>query len=309
MNLRISRLGRLRLDGAVAAQVIFLAGLGILLFLGWRNLQSNLQRAGLGLQFDFLTSQASFAIRERTIPYEPTDSYLLALAVGVLNSLKVIAIAIVSATGIGAAVGMARLTPHWLVQQMARVYTELFLNTPLLLQLFFWYVAIFLPLPTVPQGAFGGLWQYSNQGIAIPWLGVAFSSEFLALSLGLSTFSSVFVAELVRGSVLAISQGQWEAGLSLGLNRWQVLRLVVLPQAWRILIPPLTNQYLNIIKNSSLAIAVGYEDVYAIASTTINQTGRPVNVIVILMGIYLVLCLTVAWGMGELNRRVQLVER
>jgi general L-amino acid transport system permease protein len=296
-------------QGALLAQILFLVCMAALMLWGGRNLLSNLQRAGLGLQFDFLTSQASFAIRERSLPYAPTDSYLWALGVGLLNSLRVIVVSILAATAIGAVVGVARLTSHSLVQGMARVYTELFLNTPLLLQLFFWYGAIFLPLPATPQPALGGLGFYSNQGIALPWLGLSLSAEFLALTLGLSIFSSVFIAELVRGSILAVPKGQWEAGLALGLDRWQVLRLVVLPQTWRILVPPLTNQYLNVIKNSSLAIAVGYEDIYAIASTTINQTGRPVNVLLVLMGLYLGLCLVTAGGMGYLNGRVQLVER
>ena len=135
------------------------------------------------------------------------------------------------------------------------------------------------------------------------------SSEFCALVLGLTMFSSAFIAEIVRGGILSVPKGQTEAAKALGMNDFQTMRKIVLPQALRVIIPSLTSQYVNIAKNSSLAIAIGYTDIYRIASTTINQTGRPVNVILIIMGTYLAISLTISASMNLLNRQFQIVER
>jgi general L-amino acid transport system permease protein len=134
--------------------------------------------------------------------------------------------------------------------------------------------------------------------------------EFLALTLGLVLYTGTYIAEVVRGGILAVSHGQTEAAYALGLRRGMVLRLVVVPQALRVIIPPLTNQYLNLTKNSSLAIAVGYPDLVAVfARTVLNQTGQAVEVIFITMMVYLALSLLTSLLMNWFNRRVALVER
>jgi general L-amino acid transport system permease protein len=114
----------------------------------------------------------------------------------------------------------------------------------------------------------------------------------------------------VRAGILAVPRGQSEAGLALGLNERQVLRLIVLPQALRIIVPPLTNQYLNLTKNSSLAVAIGYPDLFAVfAGTTLNQTGQAIEIIAITMGVYLSLSLATSLAMNWYNSRVQLADR
>ncbi len=134
--------------------------------------------------------------------------------------------------------------------------------------------------------------------------------EFLALLFALSTYTASFIAEIVRAGILAVPRGQSEAGLALGLRRGQLLRLILIPQALRIIVPPLTNQYLNLTKNSSLAVAIGYPELFAVfAGTTLNQTGQAIEIIAITMAVYLSLSLVTSVLMNWYNSRLQLVER
>ena len=126
---------------------------------------------------------------------------------------------------------------------------------------------------------------------------------------GLTIYTGTFIAEIVRGGIQSVPRGQWEAARSLGLKPGLLMRLVIFPQALRAILPPLSNQYLNLAKNSSLAIAVGYPDLYAIASTTFNQTGRAVEVMILICATYLTICLVISLLMNMYNRSVQLVER
>ncbi|BDC26145.1 ABC transporter permease [Bordetella parapertussis] len=139
--------------------------------------------------------------------------------------------------------------------------------------------------------------------------GLNMSPEFAALLAGLAIYTSAFVAEVVRSGIQAVNQGQWEAAGSLGLRRAQVLRLVVLPQALRVIIPPMTSQYLNLTKNSSLAVAIGYPDIVSVVNTTLNQTGQAIEGILIIMGAYLTVSLTISIFMNWYNKRIALVER
>lgn len=140
--------------------------------------------------------------------------------------------------------------------------------------------------------------------------GVSIEPEFLALLVGLSIYTAAFIAEIVRAGLLGVPEGQREAAAALGLNRRQALRLVILPQALRIVIPPLTNQYLNLIKNSSLAVAIGYPDLVSVfAGTVLNQTGQAVEVIAITMAVYLAISLATALFMNWLNARTAWRER
>jgi general L-amino acid transport system permease protein len=134
--------------------------------------------------------------------------------------------------------------------------------------------------------------------------------EFVALLVALTTYTASFIAEIVRAGILAVPRGQTEAGLALGLRRGQLLRLILIPQALRIIVPPLTNQYLNLTKNSSLAVAIGYPDLFAVfAGTTLNQTGQAIEVIAITMAVYLSLSLATSVLMNWYNSRVRLTDR
>jgi general L-amino acid transport system permease protein len=133
--------------------------------------------------------------------------------------------------------------------------------------------------------------------------------EFLSLILALSIYTAAFIAEIVRAGILAVSHGQTEAASSLGLRPGATLRLVVIPQAMRVVIPPLTSQYLNLTKNSSLAVAIGYADLVAVGGTVLNQTGQAVEIVAIWMAVYLTLSLLTSLFMNWFNRKMALVER
>jgi general L-amino acid transport system permease protein len=123
--------------------------------------------------------------------------------------------------------------------------------------------------------------------------------------LGLALYTATFIAEIVRGGIRAVPKGQWEAAWSLGLSPWQTMRRVIFPQALRVMVPSLSNQYLNLAKNSSLAIAVGYPDLFSVASTTYNQTGRAVEMMLVMMACYLTISLGIAALLNLYNRRIQ----
>ena len=139
--------------------------------------------------------------------------------------------------------------------------------------------------------------------------GTALTPEFSALLLGLTLYTASFIAEIVRSGIQAIPHGQWEAARALGLKPGRVLKDVVLPQALRVIIPPLTSQYLNLTKNSSLAVAIAYPDLVSIANVTINQTGQAIECIAIIMAVYLTVSLAISLAMNLYNRAVALVER
>jgi general L-amino acid transport system permease protein len=139
--------------------------------------------------------------------------------------------------------------------------------------------------------------------------GVTVSPEFSALLIGLVLYTSAFVAEIVRAGIQSVGKGQVEAAKAIGLRSGQVLQLVVLPQAIRVIIPPLTNQMLSLTKNSSLAIAIGYADFVAVTNTTINQTGQAIEGVALIMLVYLFFSLSTSLFMNWYNKKMALVER
>ncbi|AFZ25155.1 neutral amino acid ABC transporter membrane protein [Cylindrospermum stagnale PCC 7417] len=292
----------------ITAQLIAVFLAAVVVTLLWGNLNRNLQQLGIQLGFDFLQQQASFDIGETLIAYKPTDTYSRALWVGLINSLRVALLGIFLTTIVGISAGIARLSDNWLVRNITVLYIEIFRNTPLLLQLLFWYFAVFLSFPASENKvSLWGLGYLSQNGLELPWF--TLSPEFSALLLGLTFYTGAFIAEIVRGGIQSVSKGQWEAARSLGLKPGLVMRLVIFPQALRVIIPPLTSQYLNLTKNSSLAIAIGYPDVYFVASTSFNQTGRAVEIMLLIMLTYLTLSLTISLIMNLFNHAVQIQER
>jgi len=157
---------------------------------------------------------------------------------------------------------------------------------------------------------FGLGWQFpaANDGGGVTG-GLRVSLEYAALLGGLVFYTGAFIAEIVRAGIQSVSKGQWEAARALGLNSGLLMRLVVFPQALRVIIPSLNSQYMNLAKNSSLALAIGYPDIYSTASTTFNQTGRPLEVFFIIAATYLLINLVISLVMNSLNRAVQLRER
>ena len=290
--------------------------IGVLIVLvGWllHNTLGNMRMRGIQSGFDFLLDPAGFDIGESMFAFTSTQTYGAAFLVGLFNTLRVSCIAIVICTVWGTVLGIGRLSGNALARGLCYAYTELFRNIPLLLQLLMWYVVLVELMPDTETPLHFRDWVLlSKEGLALPWLmaeGLTLTPEFLALTWGLTLYTSAFVAEVIRSGIQSVPLGQVEAALSIGLSPWQRLRLVVLPQALRLIVPPLTNQYLNAIKNSSLAVAIGYPDLVSISNTTLNQTGRAVECIAIVMAVYLTLSLLTASGMNYFNRRAALKER
>lgn len=369
----------------IALQVIVLIAVLSLFTLLGTNLSRNLQQTGgTVFNFNFLNSTAGFGIGESLIPYQPTDNYSQVLLAGLINSLRVMFFGMILTTLLGVTAGITYFSDNWLLRQMTVCYVEVVRNTPLLLQLMFWY-GIFLKLPSIEQTARFFNFIYLNQrGVFVPWpsgnavwfwlavllisaiasiliwrwrtkimveqgksgqpqltllwiIGIAailiiifglgwqspipsengrtiegglrMTIEFTTLLVGLVVYTGAYIAEIVRSGIQSVAKGQWEAARSLGLRPGLVMRLVVFPQALRVIIPPLNSQYLNLAKNSSLAIAVAYPDIYSVANTTFNQSGRVVEVMLIIMATYLTIDLLISIAMNGLNRAVQLRER
>ena len=356
------------------------------------NAQINMDNRGIEFGFGFLTQESSFDVQFSLIEYDGSHSYARAYLVGLLNTLLVAFLGIVFSTIIGVIVGIARLSPNYLIERSAAVYVEFFRNIPLLLQIFFWYFAALraLPLPQDADSMFGvffltikGLfvprfvWEnldiffYSiiaviisiliiknyarklqeNKGkqlsvfsisiglfIILPLLtfliggvslnfevpvikqlsttsfvyegGLGIPPELIALTLALSLYTATFIAECVRAGVQGISKGQKEAAASIGLTPNQILKLVIMPQALRIIIPPTTNQYLNLTKNSSLAAAIAYPDlVLVFAGTALMQTGRAIEIVSITMLTYLSISLAISLLMNWYNKKIAIKEK
>jgi general L-amino acid transport system permease protein len=376
------------------AQIAFALGVVGLAWLLLSTMLGNLQKQGIPISFAFLPQPAGFGISEG-LPFQPSQSYLTAFGVGVVNTLRAAVTGIILATLLGIGIGVARLSHNWLLERLATLYVETFRNVPLLLWLVFTYAAIRETLPRLREGPalLWGTVLMSNRGIALAWLrlsatssafwpwllaglvvglgvwgwmtytayrrgtpspgralrcglaagavlwlsgflwtwitarqppvvwsmpriegfnyqgGIVLSPEFAALLCGLVVYTAAFIAEVVRAGILAVPKGQREAAKALGLSDPQAFRLIIFPQALRVIIPPLINQYLNLTKNSSLAIAVGYPDLFSIGLTINNQTGQAIPFVVMIMVTYLSMSLLTSWVLNMLNRRLALTTR
>ena len=300
-------------------QAALLAAAGLVLWYFASNTAQNLEARRIATGFAFLWREAGFEIGESSfIAFSAADTYLRALVVGLTNTFRVAAIGVVLATVLGTLLGLARLAPNFLLAKLAAGYVEVVRNIPLLVQLFFWYAIITeaLPGPEEALHPLPGVFL-SNRGIFFPlpgdWPelsgfnftgGGTLTPEFAALLAGLVTYTAGFIAEIVRAGILSVPRGQLEAARSMGLERGDQLRHVVLPQALRLIVPPITSQYLNLTKNSSLAVAIGYPDLVSIANTTMNQTGQSIEGIAIIMAVYLSISLSISAFMNWYNRRV-----
>lgn len=292
---------------------------------GLTNVLSNLEVRGISRGFDFLSVQAGFQIIQSLIPYDESSTYLSAFFVGLLNTLLVSLIGVFFATFIGMVVGVARYLAHPILQLLAKVWIGTLRNIPLLLQIFFVYFAVLQSLPE-PRNSinFFDVFFINNRGVYFPtffegtwqvpvlegfdFVGGGFViPELIALAVGLSFYTSAYIGELVFASLKSVSHGLWEASSSLGLTTTQALRFVVIPEAYKVLVPPLTSQYLNIVKNSSLAAAIGYPDLVAVFSgTVLNQTGQAIEVIAMTMMVYLTISLIISVFMNYFNSKLQM---
>jgi general L-amino acid transport system permease protein len=356
------------------------------------NASVNMENRGIDFGFGFLSQAASFDVQFSLIDYDGSHSYFRAYLVGLLNTLLVSIIGIILATILGVIIGVARLSPNYLINKFAAFYVEFFRNIPLLLQIFFWYFAALraLPLPQNADPIFGNMymtikglyvptfiWENFNiffysviaaiisiivikihakkvqetQGKQIPVFmisigliiilpllsfliggvsatletpkliqlaqtsfkfegGINLPPELIALTLALALYTATFIAECVRAGIQGVGKGQKEAAASIGLTPNQVLKLVVMPQALRIIIPPTTNQYLNLTKNSSLAAAIAYPDlVLVFAGTALMQTGKAIEIVFMTMFTYLTLSISISLFMNWYNKKIAIQEK
>lgn len=350
---------------------------------GWwlvHNAVVNLSTRNIASGFGFLRDIAGFAISEGPVPYDMDDSYLRAFAAGVANTLRAALPAVVLATLLGFAVGVAQISRHAVLSRVARLYVDVIRNVPLLVQVLMWYFALTELLPGSEQPAQwaghvclskGGLalavptvdttfWLVVGVAVGVSWAiealahrklavaagltrvgrwvvrsalfvvvfglgpiqwdvpvaaafgisgGAVLSPEWLALVGALTLYGAAYCAEVVRAGLSAVPRGQWECGHALGLTWGQTLSHVVLPQALRVMVPPYTSLIMNTVKNSSLAVAVGYPDIVSVATTAMNQNGQAIECIAVIAAVYLALNLVTALLMAVVNRSVQITER
>lgn len=266
---------------------------------------------------DFLLQPAGFDIGETGgWVFDPMHPLWQAMAVGLSNTLRVALPAIAVALLLGVVIGLMRLSPLPSWQRAAAVYVHGIRNVPLLVQLLMWYFLLVETLPDPGEALHlgPGLWL-SKSGLQFPWWidegsggawsipeqgsfnvqgGAALTPEYLAVWLALSTYTAAFMAEIVRAGLQSVPRSLLEAAETLGATPSQVRWRVLLPQAWRSSAPALGNQILNLIKNSSLAVVVGYPDLVSVGNTALNQTGRVIECITLMMALYLTLSLMVA---------------
>lgn len=274
----------------------------------------------------FLQQPAGFDIGETgPLLFDAMQPLWWAFVVGLGNTLRVALPSLVIATLLGALLALLRTSglPGW--SQVAQGLIGLIRNVPLLLQLLVWYFLLieWLPDSTEALSLSNVIWL-SKGGLAFPWPeavdggwrwswptqetfnvsgGASVTPEYLAVALALSTYTAAFLAEVFRAGIEAVPRPLLEAADTLGATRWQRIRLVLIPQALRTVVPPTTNQYLNLTKNSSLAVAVGYPDLVSVSTTALNQSGRVLECVAVMMGAYLLLSLVTALAMNAFNRR------
>lgn len=369
---------------------LFASTIGFLAY----NYIANTNARGISTTFSFLSQESKIDITGGLFEHTRSDTYWHALGLVFANTLLVAGTGIIFATLFGFIVGVARLSPNWLVNRIAYVYVEAFRNVPLLLWIFLIYIAIFLKsipnktdavpflggnlftnsgffiVKPIGGETFGGFWWVFLGGVVISivasivsrrqnkaigrgistgpiwllgvfilpalyfilmWLlqgdqFVTFSKpevtrfavksewtilpEYMALLLALTLYTSAFIAEIVRAGIVSVSGGQKEAASALGLSRGQTLKKVIIPQAMRVIVPPLTSQYLNLTKNSSLGFAIGFFEVTSLTMGTIpSQEGAALQGVLIAMLIYGSLSLTISLVMNTYNRTARLKER
>ena len=368
---------------------------GVVGWLVWylvTNTAHNLEVRGMNTGFGFLTATAGFDTDFKLIEYKPgVGTYGRIFLIGCINTLLVSFLAIIASTIMGFVVGVLRLSTNWLVARLALAFVEIIRNTPLLLQIIFWYVGVFALLPRVKNSldlsagaevvflnnrglysawpipgdlfwmtitafviAVVGVfvlrrWAHKRQdstgqqfpifsaslallvilpgavylatGSPLEWDvptlqgfnftgGGALPPAFLALLIALTIYHAAHLAESVRAGILSVNKGQTEAALAIGLRPGRAMALIIIPRAMRAIVPPMISLWMNVVKNSSLAIAIGYSDVVALfMQTALNQAGYAVEMVGMTMAFYMFISLSISGLLNIYNKRVQLVER
>lgn len=365
-------------------QVLYVGTLGSLVLAGFLIARQNLAAQGITSGFDFLLKPTGWEVTFSLLPASPTDPYWWYFLIGIINTLFLGSFGLVSATLVGAVVGLARTSSNDLARLLGRSYVDVFRNIPLILQVFFWNAVItHLPSPRSAHEAWGfvltsrGVYTPSLNvhglallgaavalvaAIALPiWVGktsrfgkapdqrcsmqlaaaaaalacavlvlsfgrlpdtpllnlpalkglnlqggLRIPPEFTALVVAIAIYGGSYIAEIVRGGFNAVGKGQVEAANSLGLTPWQVFSRIRLPLALRAMLPILANQYIWLMKATTLGIAVGFADFFMIVALTINHSGQTIEAIGILMAGFLVINLSLAAVFNRINKAIAL---
>lgn len=312
-------------------QLVAIIVAAVLAFWAGSNIVAALAERGIRLGFGFLGAPANFDIGDAPIDYTPADTIARALFVGLVNTARISAAGWIACLVLGFALGLARLSGNPPLRAAAKAFVDVVRNTPLLLLLFF-LIASLHALPTAREaiallpgfflsdrGLVGPLPRFGGEGgfgLDVPRLvgfnfsgGFALSPEFTALLLALTIHHGVHVSEVVRGAILAIPRGQHEASRALGLTRWRAMRLIIIPQAVRAMVPLLASNCVSLTKNSSLAVAIGFADIVSILNTTANQTGHAIEAMLLMILVYLTMSLIVSAALNWYNARLLRVAR
>lgn len=291
-------------------QALLLAGIAGVAVLLVSTTVGNLQRRGIPIGWDFLSAPSQVVISESLLSHDHEAATWRAIVVGIGNTLYVSAWVIVLASIAGLVLGLARLSGNPLAAATSRVWIEFARNFPPIVILIFLYSLWWKVLPPIDEAwaPLPGV-ALSMRGLTVPAWDFELSPELSTVVIGLTIYTAGFIAEIVRAGVLAVGKGQWEAGRSLALSRAQILRLVILPQTLRVIVPPMNSQYINVVKNSTLVIAVGYPDFLAVMNTIISKTSHSVEGVAIILGVYLAINLSLSALANWYNRRLGLVER
>jgi general L-amino acid transport system permease protein len=272
------------------------------LILMFRLTSASLHERGVHTGFGFLGQPAITPVFNSPLSFEPgVDTFGKAFVAGALNSLKITVAAIVGATLVGLLVGVGTLARNPVARALSTGYVELMRNVPVLLIVMFWY-GLMLELPAGSEAS-GTEWLLaSNRGIFLfPTIDgldvqalVSIQPEFAALLVGISLYTAAFIAEIVRAAVGSLPNGQLEAASALGLSSGATLRHVLGPQALRVGLPSLASEYIGVFKNSTLAVAIGYQDFMAVGDTMLTDTGQAVEIMAITVAFYALVSLSVS---------------
>jgi general L-amino acid transport system permease protein len=292
-----------RLSGAlqvafVVALIAALAGMGV-------TAHDNLLRQGVATGFGFLFDRTGWDVGASFIPHSTDSPYWWTFLVGLTNTIVLSLVCIVLATAAGMLLALLGAGRSRILYGSTRLYVWVFRNIPLIVQVFFWYHVTRL-LPPVRQAIeLLGCCYLSNRGLYVPHVGLDLtvtlprlqgfnfvggthlSPEFMAMVAAIVAYNIAFVAEIVNSGIRAVPRHQIEAARIIGLSDPRIFWSITIPQAVRIAVPPLINQYISLTKSSSLAIAIGYTDLFSVGVIAINHTGQSINVIAVLMLVYL----------------------
>lgn len=369
--------------GIAWPDIVFVGVLVAVLVTVGLNIHANMTAAGLRPGYGFLWQEAGFDLNESLLPYRASDSYLRAMAAGLVNTLRVAVASLLLASTIGVVVGLIGASPSRPARLLAWGYVELFRNLPKIFILLIVFVVAVNGLPPIRNAITLGPVLISNRAIHFPtladdprngwWLlasglavlalgalwvrlvgwrqrrtgqrwpvgpvvlglvvavplvlwrvldaplglswpvatrfsmtgGGVLSLQFMAMVVTLGSYHGAQIAEVIRGGIAAVAAGQSEAAAALGLRGGQINRLVVVPQVLRLIVPPLNNQFANLLKNTSIALAVGYSDLMSVASTAINQTFRPFEIMLLTMAVYLLLVVALTSALGYWGARLR----